>query len=185
MSSFVYLIEAQNEMVKIGWSHSPVGRLDTLRTCSPVMVRLIACWVGAQADESLLHKQFRQQRHHNEWFSMTGDFASFVERKRGEGVARIPAWEELRWADCEAKAAAKSRNLSTKAKERWANPEFRWRCAMNMAFQKRWNALNRKQKRIGSPIVDGAFQALRDEVDAEFSARRAEFGCATSATEAA
>lgn len=111
--TFIYLIEAQNGLVKIGIGQKVRDRYQATRLHSPILTRLIACWPGAQIDEDALHERFRAFREHGEWFALRGEFAAFVERSRGLGVSSIPAWVELKFDN---RPAYRSRRNSERRK---------------------------------------------------------------------
>ena len=124
---FIYLVEAQNGLVKIGSSRSPHGRLLTIRLYCPVLVRLIAAWPAEHGAELALHALFREQRSHKEWFRIEGSLASFVAERRGDGVASIPAWSELTYSVDKCGTSRLNAERSKTAKARWADPEWRAR----------------------------------------------------------
>ena len=93
--SSVYLIEAQNGLVKIGRAVVVRDRVTTVRTHSPVLTRLIATWPGGEPEEAELHRRFADHRRHGEWFEVRDVLAQFIEQMRGRNVADIPAWDEL------------------------------------------------------------------------------------------
>lgn len=95
--TFIYLIEAQNGLVKIGIAQNVRDRYQASRVCSPVLTRLIAMWPGTRIDEDALHERFRSVREHGEWFALRGEFAAFVDRSRGLGVGYIPTWGDLKF----------------------------------------------------------------------------------------
>lgn len=93
--TFVYLIEAQNGLVKVGVGQKVGDRFTATRTHSPVLVRLIAAWPGTPKDEAALHVKFAAYRSHGEWFRLEGNFARFVDEWRGHNMPDIPEWDEL------------------------------------------------------------------------------------------
>lgn len=125
--SFVYLIESQNGLVKIGCSQWPKQRETMINQHSPVPARLVACWPGRQADERVLHRKFHAHRNHNEWFRIEGELTSFVEASRGLGVDRVATWDELTIAGIEQRNQDVSARLSAMSKARWADPAWRER----------------------------------------------------------
>jgi hypothetical protein len=96
--SFIYLIEAENGLVKIGRAQKVSDRVRAVRVHSPVLARLIAQWPGGADEEEALHVEFAAFRRHGEWFLMKGAFLSFVEISRGRGVDEIPSWGDLLFA---------------------------------------------------------------------------------------
>ena len=119
MTGFVYLIESQNQCVKIGWSSAPHGRASIIALHSPVLTRLIAYWPGGRDEEAALHRRFADHRSHREWFNLTGPVAEFVESKRGTSV-EVADWDSLT-ADGEDFARDRTRKiLRDKAIAHWA-----------------------------------------------------------------
>lgn len=96
--TFVYLIEAEIGVVKVGCSTDPLRRLRGISTHSPCPVRLIAQWPGSLADEAVIHRAFSEYRGHNEWFRVDGRFLAFVVERTGFGVDHIPEWSSLVFA---------------------------------------------------------------------------------------
>lgn len=65
----VYLIAAKEvSRVKIGYSEQPKMRLNSLRTFSPVKLKMLAVMPGTMFDEYRLHKKYESKRFHGEWF---------------------------------------------------------------------------------------------------------------------
>jgi hypothetical protein len=79
---YVYLIHASGtNRYKIGRSVNPVARFETLKKQSPYPLQIIECfWTpDAIADESELHKFFKDERVHGEWFDFQDkDEASII-----------------------------------------------------------------------------------------------------------
>lgn len=68
---FVYLIQAiGTPKVKIGYSTDPKSRLKTLKTGSPVHLRLIQTWAASAEDEKAIHRLMGRTNSHLEWFAM-------------------------------------------------------------------------------------------------------------------
>jgi hypothetical protein len=91
----VYLIEAENGLVKIGFGAEPAQRAASVRLHSPVLTRLIAHWPADRAEGVELHERFESVRQHGEWFRPEGLFAQFVSQRRGLNVAEIADWQDL------------------------------------------------------------------------------------------
>lgn len=90
--AFIYVVEAQNGVLKIGSSAVPHERAATINQHSPVPCRLVAMWPGDSGDESALHKQLAPYRSHCEWFRIEGPVAEFLECARGTGLVEIRPW---------------------------------------------------------------------------------------------
>lgn len=131
--SYVYVLEAQNGMIKIGCSTCPRTRFEAIFAHSPVLIRQIAEWRGARADELVLHKQFHEFRHHNEWFAGVGPVLAFANEVRGRGVDHIPDWPDLLFHTIEERKKRERVNRSRVSRERWADPEFRNRLTSRVA----------------------------------------------------
>lgn len=95
VQSFIYLIEAENGLVKIGKGQRVEDRVQSVRLHSPVRCRLIAAWPGDAEDERTLHEHFASARDHGEWFRLEGGFSAYVESRRGLSVPHIPDWLDL------------------------------------------------------------------------------------------
>ena len=131
---YIYLIEAQNGLAKIGYSRSPHERALHVMSHSPIGARLIAYWPGNKADEARLHEIYAEYRSHREWFRIEGLFQEFVERNRGRGVKRIPE----RDAVLAPTDRGKGRTCAVRSaimRQRWADPE--WRARTTAAMQNR------------------------------------------------
>lgn len=120
--NFVYIIEAENGVVKIGCSMFPKERVNNCISHSPIPVRLIAQWPGDTSDERAFHRQFRNYRSHREWFRAVGDLAAFVESKRGTGVECVPAWCELAFDFPKDPRPLTKIKRSASMKKLWADP---------------------------------------------------------------
>lgn len=115
--TYLYLIEAQNGLAKIGCAHSPRQRFQTVHLHCPIPTRLIAVWEGSAAEELQLHKQFKAQRSHSEWFFIEGEFKDFLESKRGTGILDpISDWPVIGVWPNEAKAALAEQRRSESLK---------------------------------------------------------------------
>ena len=74
MTDYVYFIEADNGLVKIGKSKDVRKRLSALRGSSPVRLWLlfsIDCGGRAHQTEIEFHKRFEAKRHHGEWYRLS------------------------------------------------------------------------------------------------------------------
>lgn len=73
----VYFIKS-GRFVKIGFSHDPWRRLYSLKSSNPHPMELLGAIEGTRFEESRLHKHFRHQQHHGEWFRLRGDLKAFI-----------------------------------------------------------------------------------------------------------
>lgn len=134
--TFVYVIEAQLGVIKVGWSYTPLGRLKTVRTHSPVPVRLYAFWPGTMDDERDIQFRLRAHRTHCEWFRIEGETIDFMREARGRGVEAVEDWASLGSPASEDLRLRKAAARSARMKEVWASPEFRRERAVNSHLQK-------------------------------------------------
>lgn len=75
----VYFIQADNGLIKIGVAANPQDRLRTLRTMSPVGLRLVLVIPSLGAPgESELHTRFAEHRAHGEWFRPAAELVAFI-----------------------------------------------------------------------------------------------------------
>lgn len=65
---YIYFIQAENSLIKIGYSVNPGRRLRFFQIVSPVSLRMLGFYPGYLADEIALHGRFAELRHHGEWF---------------------------------------------------------------------------------------------------------------------
>lgn len=120
--SFIYVIEAKSGVCKIGCSYNPKSRADMVYLHSPIAVRLIAVWQGAQKDERELHLRFADHREHSEWFRIEGNLASFIAEISGLNV-EVPDWSEVSWKSRDARnavSAERRQRQSMLMKQCWA-----------------------------------------------------------------
>lgn len=75
---FTYFIAADNGLIKIGSSESPLARVRQLQTGSPCRLRLITAVPAGLASESELHDRFAAHRSHGEWFHPHLDLVAFI-----------------------------------------------------------------------------------------------------------
>lgn len=66
---YVYFIQAENGLIKIGVSNDPAARIRALQTGSPIELTLLGVVPGAgRQTEAQLHEQFAAHRTRGEWF---------------------------------------------------------------------------------------------------------------------
>jgi hypothetical protein len=76
----VYFIGGDFDRVKIGFTERDVSeRLRDLQCGSPVQLRVLASCPGEQHDEHGLHYDFREERTHGEWFTLSPRLWSLVQ----------------------------------------------------------------------------------------------------------
>ncbi len=64
----VYFVRSGQQFLKIGYSKNATSRISSLRTGSPVQLRLVGTLVGTQAIEHEIHDVFKEHRETREWF---------------------------------------------------------------------------------------------------------------------
>ncbi|MFD9047634.1 GIY-YIG nuclease family protein [Streptomyces zaomyceticus] len=75
----VYFIRADNGLIKIGVAAAPRERLRTIRTMSPIPLRLVLVLPGlGAAGEAELHQRFAAHRSHGEWFFPCTEIDEFI-----------------------------------------------------------------------------------------------------------
>lgn len=91
---FIYVVEAENGLYKIGKSVNPSGRLCSLQVDSPIdlqMYKTMSTDDMATAELSL-HVMFESRRVRGEWFRLGEDDLSFIEELGSFGMGRwLPA----------------------------------------------------------------------------------------------
>lgn len=112
--SFVYVIEAQNALVKIGVSANPFSRAAAVHLHSPVPTRLVAFWPGTTEDEARLHYAFAAARSHAEWFRIEGRVADFLAVYRGTGVDAVVDWDAVTWVSTKEKRRRSQQEINQK-----------------------------------------------------------------------
>jgi hypothetical protein len=70
---YVYFIEAENGLIKIGHTASIRERFKKLNTAVPMQLTLLRLIPGDQELERALHAQFAEHRVTGEWFSLDAD----------------------------------------------------------------------------------------------------------------
>ena len=76
----VYFIGGEDGPIKIGSSNSPLERIATFQTGSPVILRIHALTHGGVDAEREYHKRFAAHRLHGEWFEPHPDILAEIER---------------------------------------------------------------------------------------------------------
>jgi len=74
----VYFIQCEG-FVKIGYSHSPIRRLDAIQTSNPFACRLLGTVAGGSAVELELHQALAEHRHVGEWFRLTPEVRAIID----------------------------------------------------------------------------------------------------------
>jgi hypothetical protein len=172
MPSFIYLIEAQNGLVKIGVTVNPKTRAAAYQTHSPVPLRLIAWWPGSQADEAELHRRFNPFVSHCEWFRIEGELAEFLAGVRGVGVGRVREWDEIVCAPGETPMMKRTAAVTIANRARFSDPEFNREFSIGQRTNFKWRKLVNECQRLGLPFPSfGEKERLRFEAVAELDAK--------------
>ncbi|KKK58276.1 hypothetical protein LCGC14_3046080 [marine sediment metagenome] len=74
----IYFIQAENDLIKIGYTNDVKQRLRTLRTMSPERLNLMKTIKGDQKQETLLHRRFKHLRSHGEWFRSEQELLDYI-----------------------------------------------------------------------------------------------------------
>ena len=88
---WVYFIEAENGLVKIGRSDNLKTRFSDLLTMSPVRLYLrhSVCATNYVKAESWLHSQFAAKRDHGEWFALSSEELEWAKSLKDYSLDRV------------------------------------------------------------------------------------------------
>lgn len=76
-------------LVKIGWAQDVDKRLKDLQIGSPVILRAYRAYLGGKCLERYLHRRFKKDRKHGEWFRLTGSLDDIdAEVRKWQSAAR-------------------------------------------------------------------------------------------------
>lgn len=87
-------------IVKIGVTKRLKSRMSSLRNSSPVPIKLFAVVFGDQVLEKYLHNHFAAFRKHGEWFELTDELASCIDKLKRQKIPEcipgelVPSREE-------------------------------------------------------------------------------------------
>lgn len=86
MPCFLYLMRAENGLIKIGIAANPQKRLGEINVGSPIEVVLLHAFpdVLARTSETEFHRLFASKRVKGEWFSLDDNDIAYIRRKYGE-----------------------------------------------------------------------------------------------------
>lgn len=100
---YVYVIQAENGLIKVGCSHQPRTRVKGLFAWSALPMWVVACVKGRRELETAILGRLAESLHHNEWISPTPEAIRFftVELKPfvRELRRRQDIWGRLCWGD--------------------------------------------------------------------------------------
>jgi hypothetical protein len=75
-----FFVDEVNKQVKIGFSKSPTDRLKTVQTSYPGTLVIKKTIRGSQRDERQYHRIFCRSKIKREWFFLSEEIKSFLER---------------------------------------------------------------------------------------------------------
>lgn len=78
MSGYVYAIQSECGLVKIGWSSDPARRLHKIQSDTPNKCVLVGAFVGGRDLEAEVHVQLRLWHVRGEWFRNDGAVAQML-----------------------------------------------------------------------------------------------------------
>lgn len=88
---YVYFMEAENGLIKIGWSEQPHKRLANLVRLTPLTLSLLAAVPGSTQDERSLHEHFASLRQQGEWFRSSPELRSVIAEAQRQDTIRKPS----------------------------------------------------------------------------------------------
>lgn len=139
----IYVFQAENRYIKIGFAHDPHRRLFGCLSNSPLQLRLIAVFPGNRGDEAKLHAQFEGSRAHSEWFLPTDEISAFTREIWGTGLDAVTDWvTDYKAVRDAAKEQARVKR-SEAHKRLWADPAFR---QQKLTDYKRWAEQRRSER---------------------------------------
>ena len=74
----IYFIQAENGLIKIGYSRDIKKRLQNLRQSSPERLYLMKAVPGNRKAEQKIHWKFWKLRSHGEWFYPDRELLEFI-----------------------------------------------------------------------------------------------------------
>lgn len=74
----IYFIAA-GDFVKIGFTTSPVGRIRSIKTATPLPLKILHHQRGTMKQERELHRRFAAIRVRGEWFRKTPELLDYIE----------------------------------------------------------------------------------------------------------
>ena len=84
-TGFVYFVQAENGLIKIGFATNVGRRIASLRTMSPLRLTILATLSkDGMKTETAYHARFSRHRQHGEWFSPHPEILAEVERIKSE-----------------------------------------------------------------------------------------------------
>ena len=81
---FIYFIQSENDLIKIGWTENIKKRINNLQTNSPFILNMLYFFKGTIEQEGNLHKKFEKYKHHNEWFQTNKEILTYIQNRKEE-----------------------------------------------------------------------------------------------------
>lgn len=75
-----FIVMSETDFVKIGYSESPSGRMRHLQTAHPHDLKILARVSGTMKMERALHRHFKNRHVRGEWFRLSGDVQSLIDK---------------------------------------------------------------------------------------------------------
>lgn len=84
-AGFIYFIKPVDAEgpIKIGFTENVAKRFAAIQSCSPLPLELIGYFAGEGRHETILHRLFREQRSHLEWFHPSPELVAFAQQHSG------------------------------------------------------------------------------------------------------
>lgn len=150
----IYVIQATNGWIKIGYAADPHLRFKGYLGSSPLQLRLVAILPGERREEADLHARFDDHRQHCEWFEPGASLIAFVNEIWGQGLDAVPDWVK----DYKAVRAAAKEQARTKRSEShkrlWAIPGYREGRARERAWFKSHSKSHDAKNKLGSAVPE-------------------------------
>ena len=100
----VYFMQREDLLIKIGFSHDASKRSKQLMGANACDLKILLTMDGGQPLETELHKRFKIDNHHGEWFRPSLELMNFI----NENIAKDKVNERAataRWATTSLKIA--------------------------------------------------------------------------------
>lgn len=95
MTGSVYIIEAENGRIKIGYTGGPArGRARGIQTGNACKTRLVATIPARLEQEKSLHAMLDQYHAWGEWYDFPPHIDAYIRSLFGIGIDSIPDWSE-------------------------------------------------------------------------------------------
>lgn len=128
LGSVYFILDRDNDRVKIGHSRNPWKRLRQLQTGSSAKLSLIGVIAGNADVEKRLHSDMREHNVHREWFSGGSDAVDWLHRQTGGNpICRMvilfaPAREIDVWWEWDAAHKVHLKHVFDAETNKWVGP---------------------------------------------------------------